>query len=289
MMGCDNIYDRTIKCYHTMTRSERKAADYMLKHKPDLQRMTISELAAVCGVGEATLTRFCRTLGCKGFNDFRLATAQAVAQPQAGETEEEDLYGEVQAPDSIEVKSQKLCHIGMEALRQTLALLDPAAIRKAVDLLWESKSVYCFGQGNSSIVAMDAWGRFTPVTPKFHWISDAHMQADTAAILGEGDVVLYFSFSGATRELVEVARLVQDTPGKLILVTRYPNSPGAALADLLLICGANEGPRQQGSIAAKIGQLFIIDVLFNEFCSRDVGAAARNRDRTLNATTPKLL
>ena len=41
------------------------------------------------------------------------------------------------------------------------------------------------------------------------------------------------------------------------------------LADLLLICGANEAPQQQGSIAAKIGQLFIVDVLFHEFCARN--------------------
>ena len=87
--------------------------------------------------------------------------------------------------------------------------------------------------------------------------------------LKKGDVILYFSFSGAVRELTEVGKILQGTEAKLILVTRFPNSPGAQYADLLLICGANEAPRQQGSIAAKIGQLFIVDVLFHEFCARN--------------------
>ena len=61
--------------------------------------------------------------------------------------------------------------------------------------------------------------------------------------------------------------MMQTSKAKLILVTRFPNSPGAAYADHLLICGANEAPQQQGSIAAKIGQLFIVDILFHEFCA----------------------
>ncbi|MEG1578376.1 MAG: MurR/RpiR family transcriptional regulator, partial [Oscillospiraceae bacterium] len=63
-----------------MTKSEMVAADYVLGHKLEVQNLTISELAAASGVSEATLTRFCHTVGCKGFNDFKLAIAQATAR-----------------------------------------------------------------------------------------------------------------------------------------------------------------------------------------------------------------
>lgn len=289
-MGRDNIFDRMIKKYNLLTKSEAKVADYVLKHKLEIQYVTISELAGACGVAEATVTRFCHSVGGRGFNEFKLEIAQSTPSTNnMGILDQRDLYSEIQATDSIEQKCQKLCHIGTQALEQTLALMAPENICKAVDLLWTANSVYCFGQGNSSIVAMDAWGRFTSITPNFHWISDSHMQANTSSLLNEGDVVLYFSFSGATRELIEVGELIKNTGAHLILVTRYPNSPGAAFADLLLICGANESPLQQRSIAAKIAQLFIIDVLFNEFCSRDLKLTLQNREKTLNATVSKLL
>ena len=131
--------------------------------------------------------------------------------------------------------------------------------------------------------------RFSSITSKFHWINDFHMQAITAATLGAKDVILYFSFSGAMRELSELGGLVQKTEAKLILVTRFPNSPGAKFSDLLLICGADEAPNQQGSVAVKLGQLFIIHVLFHEYCSKDAKTALENRERTLNATAPMLL
>lgn len=285
-----SVFDLIIQGYHSLTRSEVKVADYILKHKSELPYIMSKTLADACQVSEATITRFCRSVGCLSFNDFKLRAAQSIpTDSSAGPASEYDLYGDIQLDDPLEQKCQKLYRVGTQALQQTLDMLDYGAIHKVVDCLYEADNVYCFGQGNTSIIAMDAWGRFSSVTSKFHWISDFHMQAITAATLGAKDVILYFSFSSAMRELSELGRLLQQTEAKLILVTRFPNSPGTKYSDLLLICGADEAPNQQGSVAVKLGQLFIIDVLFHEYCARDAKAAQENRTRTLNATAPMLL
>lgn len=289
-MGTNDIFDLIITKYNEMTKAEAKVADYILAHRPAIDRMTISELSTACDVSEATLTRFCRFLGFHSFGHFRTAVVQTMtaAHLLSSSGDELDAYGEVQAQDSIDVKAQKLCNIGIEALKQTLSLIDVDTVSHVVDLLWIAKNVYCFGQGNSSVIAMATWGRFVTVTNKFHWISESHIQADTAALLEADDIILYFSFSGVTREMLEVAEIVKSTPGKLILFTRYANAPGAALADHVLLCGANEGPYQQGSAAVKIGHLFIIELLFNEYCSRDLESTIANSAKTLKATFPKI-
>lgn len=264
----EDIFSEIILCYHNLTRSETKVADFVLRHKQTIQGQSISELAAACEVSEATITRFCHSIGCGSFNEFKLAIVQTNSGSDSMDMGT-DLYSTLMPTDSVESKCKKLCNVSVHALQQTLHNLDVDAITKAVDILSEAGGVYCFGQGNSSIVAEDAWGRFSCVSTKFHYISNAHLQATTAHLLGKGDVILYFSFSGNVRELAEVGQILADTEAKLILVTRFPNSPGAQFADLLLVCGANEAPAQQGSIAAKIGQLFIVDVLFHEFCARN--------------------
>ena len=289
-MNGESIFDVIIQGYSSLTRSEIRVADYILKHKPELPYIMSKTLADACQVSEATITRFCRSVGCASFNDFKVRAAQAISSDStSGPASGDDLYGAIQLEDSLAQKCQKLYRVGTQALQQTLDLLDYGAVRKVVDCLYEADNVYCFGQGNTSIIAMDAWGRFSSITSKFHWINDFHMQAITAATLGAKDVILYFSFSGAMRELSELGGLVQKTEAKLILVTRFPNSPGAKFSDLLLICGADEAPNQQGSVAVKLGQLFIIDVLFHEYCSKDAKTALENRERTLNATAPMLL
>lgn len=264
----EDIFSILIRSYNNLTRSETKVADYILRHKQQVPLQSISELAAASNVSEATISRFCHSVGCASFNEFKLAVVQAISGSDVVGMDS-DLYSTIIPSDSLEQKCRKLCNVSTEALQQTLHELEIDKISDAVTLLNRAKSVYCFGQGNSSIVAEDAWGRFSCVSPKFHFIANANLQATTAELLGKDDVVLYFSFSGSVRELTEMGRILKKTDAKLILVTRFPNSPGAAYADLLLICGANEPPQQQGSIAAKIGQLFIVDVLFHEFCAQN--------------------
>lgn len=264
----EDIFSTLIHSYNNLTRSETKVADYILRHKQQIHLQSISELAGACEVSEATISRFCHSVGCGSFNEFKLAVVQANSSTDSAAMDI-DLYSTVLPTDTVEQKCRKLCNISTNALHQTLKELDFQSIEDAVEILSHAKSVLCFGQGNSSIIAMDAWGRFTCVSPKFHYISNANLQYDTARLLGRNDVVLYFSFSGAVRELKEVGEVLKHSEAKLILVTRFPNSPGAELADLVLICGANEAPHQQGSIAAKISQLFIVDVLFHEYCAKN--------------------
>ena len=63
-----------------------------------------------------------------------------------------------------------------------------------------------------------------------------------------------------------------------ILITRFPKSPGAAYADVVLQCGSREGPLQVGSVAARVAQLYLTDVLFHEVCRRDAARCAATRE-----------
>ena len=75
-----NVFERISAEYYNLTAAEKKAADYVLSHQRKTQDMSITELAAASGVAEATVSRFCRRLGCKGYNAFRLAIANSSAQ-----------------------------------------------------------------------------------------------------------------------------------------------------------------------------------------------------------------
>lgn len=282
-----NIFGQIMSQYQSFTKSEIKVANFILTHREEVQYMTISELAQECAVAESTLTRFGRSLRCKGFNDLKLAIAHATVPVSAASAY--TYYGEVLPDDTIEQKCQKLYGKTVETLNQTMELLDFGAIDKASEHLSRASCVYCFGQGNSSIIAMEAWGRFSLVSAKFHWVSDSHMQAVSAALLKPGDAVLYFSYSGATRACLEIAELAKKHKLKLILVTRFPKSPAAARADVVIVCGSNESPLQQGSISAKMAQLFIIDILFNEYCGRNLEETMSGHIKTADAVSPKLL
>jgi DNA-binding MurR/RpiR family transcriptional regulator len=279
-----SVQSRISSAYYKLTATERKAADYLMGHLSQAQFLSISELAEACGVAEATISRFCRRLGYGGYSAFKLAIAKSLAPAPhpLGEAR-----GEVGPEDSVLVMGEKLLHTNTSVMSQTLGLLNPETLGRAADLLCGARQVYCMGQGGSMILAMEAAHLFSTCWPHYHAVQGSHIQAITAALLGEEDVLLFFSYSGSTRDILDLMQVARERRCKIILVTRFPKSPGAALADVVLQCGSDEGPLQMGTVPARISQLFLVDILFNEVCRRNLPEAMQNRERTASALAAK--
>lgn len=287
-MPTDNIsvYERISNEYYTLTASEKKVADFVLSNQQGTQFLSISELANACEVAEATISRFCRRLGYKGYNVFKLAVANAASQHKPGNN---PLSGEVEEGDSLEDISKKLCGAEIEALNQTLELLDLNAVREAADLLEKASRVLCMGQGGSMLIAAEAAHLFSTVSNKFTSVADSHIQAMAASAANPEDVILFFSYSGSTKAMMETFKLANQRKLRIILVTRFLNSPGADFADVVLQCGSHENPLQSGSISARIAQLYLLDVLFTEFTRRNLDECRNFRARIADALADKHL
>ena len=282
----ESVFDKIGEAYYELTAAEKKTADFVMANRQSSQYLSIAELAEYSGVAEATVSRFCRRLGYKGFNAFKLAIANAsvLQTPDAGL-----LSGPVEVTDSTETMCQKLYAADQAAMLQTLELIDPETIRRAADLLHAAGRVICMGQGGSMLLAQDAHHLFSTVSGKFSAVADSHTQMMAAVNMQPGDVILFFSYSGATKDLIDTMQAARSRGVKLLLVTRFPKSPGAQLADLVLPCGSNESPLQLGSVPAKIAQLFLTDVLFSEYCRRDLESCRQSRRRIAAALENKHL
>ena len=270
-MPFGNVFEKINSEYYQLTSAEKKGADYAVIHQQKTQFMSISELAEEAGVAEATISRFCKRLGYKGYSAFKLAVANSTARPE----------------DSIEELCQKLYAADRDAMAQTVELIRPDSVRKAADLLFSAEKVLCMGQGGSMILAQECAHLFSTARPNFYAVLDSHMQAIAASHLTARDVVLYFSYSGSTEELLKNLKIIRDRRAVAILVTRFPKSPGAAYADVVLQCGSLEGPLQGGSVAARVAQLYLMDVLFHEVCRRDVQGSAETREAVAEVLSDK--
>ena len=273
-----NILESITAQYHSLTRSGKKLADYIFAHTGEAQYFSISTLAENSGVSEASITRFCHGLGLAGYNDFKLALAKTDHVTDMGELS--DSPQGIASEDSLNTIFQKIHKASVLSLNETLELLNEDAINKAVDLLVQADRVFCFGNGGSMVMAMEAWARFSTATSRFVHVSDSHMQIMNTALATSRDVLLVFSYSGSTKDMEDTLQIAREHGVSIILVTHYPNSRAAQFADVVLLCGYNEGPLQSGSIPAKVGQLLLIDCLFYGFCRRNPEASAAARSAT---------
>lgn len=271
--------------YDELTPSMRKVADYLLACHAEAQYLSITELAVECGVGKATVSRLCQALGFEGYNHLKLALARAAVGAPAPALAAPRSHEE----PSLEAMASELLVVDVSAMRQTLSLLDWDAVSRAVDLMLSADEVCCMGQGGGLVLAMDAWSRFMSVSRKFRCVEDIHLQIMTASLLGKSSVILFVSYSGSTTDAADVLGPALRAGAKVVLITRHANSPTAALASEVLVCGGREGPLEAGSMSVKMAMLLVVDVLFNEYCRRDAAGTSAARDLTAEALSSHLL
>ena len=269
-----NILDIIRSEYYHFSPAEQKVANYVLLNPDKVQFMSISELAELSEVADATVTRFCRSLDLKGFNVFKIELAKCSPVKKADHVPENDLL-------------HNIAHEAHESVDQTIELAEIDEITKAVGFFENADRVICAGVGGSMLIANECAYTFSMVAPKFIAVADPHAQIATVATMREDDVVLLFSYSGATKLGIELLEAIKSHGIKSILVTRFHKSPMAKLSDVILTCGSQETPYQMGSIPAKIAQLVVIDVLYREYCKRNEKTAEDNIRRISAAISEK--
>ena len=255
-----SILDQLRGEYDTFTGAERKIADYILAKPWECQGLGIAELSGECGVAVSTVSVFCRKLGLGGFNDFKIELARANTLSFGQKSSGLDNTKPSREDGTTEIM-QKACVRSQEILERSCRMLDAQQVDKAVELLKGARQILVLGQGNHSAIATLTWAQFSQSSSKFKTMTDSHLQTIALSTLCEEDVVIYFSFTGATVEIMDAVEIIRKVGARLILVTRFNHSPAAEFADAVLVSGADEGPLEFGSGAALISQLYVVEVL----------------------------
>ena len=271
--------------YNNFTNTEKKVASYVLENTKDVIYMSITDLAEVCGVGESSVFRFCKTLKLRGYQEFKIALAHNAAIGN----EMPQISSKVTMEDTIEELSAKMLSANVSALTETHNLIDYNDVAKAVSLIIKGERIHFFGVGSSLITALEAKSKFMRVTNKTECTIDSHLQIMSASLMTKKDVAVLISYSGSTKDTIEVAKVAKENGATLIVITRFTKSPLTSYADITLLCGGNEGPLQGGSLTAKISQLYLLDLLYTEYFKLTSEESSANKESTANAVIEKMM
>ena len=237
-----------------MRKSERKVGQFVLAQPDEVIRMRIVDLAEQAEVSEPTVVRFCRAVGCNGFQDFKLALAQQLASsPSIGQIAVTD-------SDSIAQYSFKVFDSTVDSLLKVRDNLDLEMLDRAVQALCAAKRVEFYGFGASAAVAFDAQHRFFRLQLATAAYSDPHLQNMSATSLSPDDVVVAFSQSGRTKALLDSIALVK-TRGAKVIALAPSQSPVADAATIPITIDVKEDIQIYTPLSSRIAHLVVIDVL----------------------------
>ncbi|MGX6961718.1 MurR/RpiR family transcriptional regulator [Vagococcus xieshaowenii] len=234
--------------YEILTKSEKKVADYILSQGEKLIYTTMGEVKAQTGVGDATIVRFCQKIGYSGFSELKID----IAKEDFSQMKEQE-----QVADLFEHAARQL----VTAIDETKHSFEMDKIDEVSQLIVSARHVYIYGVGASGQSGLDLERMLIKVGIPSTAIIDSHYQAQSATIVTPQDVVIVFSLSGKTKDTFDTVKIAKDKGANIVVITSYGLSPIAQLADVVLKTAIEEHLLNGGSLAGRISQLFLSDVL----------------------------
>ncbi|AMQ90734.1 MULTISPECIES: MurR/RpiR family transcriptional regulator [Marinobacter] len=250
----DNLLEDIQSRLDSLNKSERKVAEAILRDPSAATRYSIAALARAADVSEPTVNRFCRGFSATGFPDFKIRLAQSIATgtPYVGQNVEPD--------DTVAEFADKIMLSTIASLDKARQSLDPKALGTVIDYLIQAKQINFFGMGGSASVALDAQHKFFRFNIPVTSYDDALMQRMVAAGAQVGDVIVLISYTGRTKEAVEIAKVARANGATVIGITN-PESPLAECCTAVLGVTAPEDTEVYMPMSSRIIHLTVIDIL----------------------------
>ncbi len=276
-----DIVSRIQRVEADLSPAERLVAEAVRADFDSATRITIAELALKAGVSQPTISRFCRSVGCSSFNEFKiqLATTLAVASVY--------LRSDRVFDDDVGHLAQSVMMRAAGAVREALDQLDTAAVGSAIAVFAASRRIDIYGQGGgSAVMAEDAKLRLFRLGIPVAAFVDGHQLRMSAATLGPGDAVLAISNSGRSKAVTEAVAIARSFGAHTVALTR-PGTPLAQAAETVIPIVIAEGEDVLVPTPSRYAHLAVIDTLATGVAAR-LGAAGREVLRRVRYTVASI-
>ncbi len=245
--------------YSNMSRGQQRIADYVLHNPDEMVKSSISEFAQKTGnKSESAIVRFYRSLGFKGYKDFKLKITQEISSKTFYHS-----YEDISIDDSPSEIKRKIFNGAVLTLEANATLDNGEEYEKAVELLMRAHRIVLLGQAVSAAICYYAHFRFLELGLNCHFSPDPHINAAILSNPNPDDLFFCISMSGETRDIVAPLANVRAYGASILSLTGFSDSTLAGLSDVVITVKTDETTMITDAMNARVSQLCTIDALFS--------------------------
>lgn len=269
------VVSKIISMQPSLTASENEIGQYVVHHTESVTSSTITEIAKSTGTSEASINRFCKKLGFKGFQSFKIALVQ------------ENFYntmnqqGELKHPSGfIASVSQDYQHM----LVNTSAMLNENTLMLAVESVKHATNIYIFAFSNTAFVAEELEFKLNMVGIPAKAVTDINNMRVFAGNIQAGDLAVVIAPSILMRDIYQAVTVCKDRGAKILTVTSYDSPKLNDLVDYKFITSDKITSRNPVSLSNNLAFLYVVDVLYCALLENDKSLRQKklNSDAMLN-------
>ena len=257
----DNVIYKIHSQMDNLTKAQKRLANELLSNTEQAIYYSTDELAEICDVSKAAISRFCYLFDYYGLKDLQISLARELSLTN------EQVFINPDSKEFSENIAENVLGQMKIALTDTYKKLNAKAVEKTAQLILNARSVYLAGIGASGIVAQDLLHKLfrLQIEAKYHQEYDlmrvAMMQATPE------DVLVAISYSGKKHEILTIVNEARKLNVPVIVITCSKDNELAKQADILLEVAALEKAFRSSAFTSRIVQLYVVDVVFHTCCA----------------------
>ena len=246
---------------------EELVADYILNNVKDACDTNIRVLSAMTNTSPSSIVRLCRKLDFDGFQDFSkslLYNAVAIVQDRLVLKE-----NTITKEDDVKSIVKTISTYNRETLEETQSLIDVDTISYCAELLISAHKILLFGLSFSYLSAKDLYLKLLRLDLPVVCNEDYHAQMIPANNYTDKDSAIIFSYSGKTKEMLKLLKILKNNTTTVIAITRFSPSMISKLAYYNLYVATINPLFDKEAVASRIATLNIIDIMYTIYIIRN--------------------
>lgn len=218
--------------YEDFSKSFKKIADYIKYNQSIISFISINQLAKETQTSPATITRFSKNLGFKGYPDFQKIFQKEVEKETSYMKGLKNSIDETTSGSNI---LKEVIETNIELLQEIDILEVEKALDQAVEWIKSSRKLYILGARGSYALAYYLYFMLKEFREGVElMISGASDFTDKLLYSNQEDLLFTISFHPYTNFTCQVTQFFKDHGNKVITVTDKKDSTLGNISDLVL-------------------------------------------------------
>lgn len=251
------IKNEIFSSYNSLYDAEKRVADFILKNWERTMNITIVDMANEIKVSEATIIRFCKKIGLKGFHDLKIQMAKEFYNKNKSED-----YNHILDVDSMKQSILNIRNTKLEEISETFNNMKSDEIKEILELISNAKIVEFAAMGNTIPIALTGSYKFNQIGIRSYTSTIWESQMSYSKSLTNEDVLIAISDSGESKKLLRIAEIARASGAKIISIIGRKNSSLEKHSDYMIQTFSREVIFHDWISFTRVSAMSVIDFLF---------------------------
>jgi DNA-binding MurR/RpiR family transcriptional regulator len=231
------LTERLQKSYPSLTKQQKKVAEFFLTQDPEAVFLSVAELARQSRTSQSTVVRFSRAIGFQGYPELQRELQNWVKQKISPSKVLQNFISKEPEGDTY----SNIFQIDYQNLTDAQEANSKGTLDRVVKGILEAERIGFVGFRTSHAVANLLYFFIARVRTNCELLDTADNLTHQLMNYGRRDLLFGISFPRYSRRTSEILKYGQKVGCRIVALTDSPISPIAQVADIVLLAGRKSG------------------------------------------------